>query len=65
MVLIESKAKKWGHSVGFIIPKQIIRELNVQEGEVLQIDIKRKKKMDGFGLFPKANPFRELEEHPF
>lgn len=65
MVLVESKAKKWGHSVGFIIPKQILTEMNVQEGEVLQIDIKRKKKMDGFGRFPKAKPFRELKEHSF
>ena len=65
MVVMESKAKKWGNSIGFIIPKDALDDIDVHEGEIIQVDIKAKKKLDGFGLFRKAKPFRESEEHPF
>ena len=65
MVVMESKAKKWGNSIGFIIPKDALDDIDVHEGEIIQVDIKTKKKLDGFGLFRKAKPFRESEEHPF
>ena len=65
MVTVESKAKKWGNSVGFIVSKQVLKDIGVKEGETIEIDIKRKKRIDGFGLFKEAKPFSRAEEHGF
>ena len=65
MVIVESKAKKWGNSIGFIVPKQVLEDIGVKEGETIEIDIKRKKRINGFGLFRNARPFSESEEHDF
>ncbi len=65
MVIVESKAKKWGNSVGFIIPKDVLKDIGVEEGETLEIDIRRKKRINGFGLFRHAKPFIESDEHNF
>lgn len=39
------KLKKWGNSLGVIIPIEAIREQGFKEGEEVIIDIRRKKSM--------------------
>ncbi len=63
MVLVESKAKKWGNSIGFIVSKEILNKMDLHEGEKIVMDIKRKKRIDGFGLFRGAKKFLEFKEH--
>ena len=46
---IELIAKKWGSSIGIIIPKKVAKELRIRENQEVFFDIK-----------PKDNPLREL-----
>jgi len=50
---IETKTKKWGSSLGIIIPKEIIRKERIQEGQEIRIDILTKKKTIGRDIFGK------------
>ncbi len=47
--MIISKTKKWGSSLGIVIPKKAVEELNLRENMEVVIDIK-----------PKENPLKEL-----
>ena len=62
MVIVEDKAKKWGNSFGILIPKEVAKKINLTEGEIVQMDINIKKKIDGFGKFKKAKAFKEEKE---
>ena len=42
MVLIEAKAKKWGSSLGVIIPKDVVVKEKIKEEESIMIEIKKK-----------------------
>ena len=50
---IETEAKPWGSSLGFIIPKKIVREQRIQPGQKIRIDILTKKKTTGADIFGK------------
>jgi len=64
MVIIENKAKKWGNSFGFVIPVEVARKIKLKEGQIVEIDIRLKKRIDAFGKFNKAKPLKkEKIEH--
>ena len=50
---VKTKTKKWGSSLGVIIPKEIVREERIQEGREIRIDILTKKKTTGTDIFGK------------
>ena len=41
MVEFEAETKKWGGSVGFVIPKEIVKEVGIKPNETVVIEIKR------------------------
>jgi antitoxin component of MazEF toxin-antitoxin module len=41
--MVTVKTKKWGNSIGFIIPKNIVRELNLKPDEEIYFEISKKK----------------------
>ena len=43
------KTRKWGSSLGILIPKKVAQELKIRENQDVIVDIK-----------PKDNPLREL-----
>ena len=47
--MIVSKTRKWGSSLGVIIPNDVVKELKLRENQEIVIDIK-----------PKDNPLKEL-----
>jgi antitoxin component of MazEF toxin-antitoxin module len=47
--MIISKTRKWGSSIGIIIPKKVAKELKIRENQEVMVDIK-----------PKDNPLKEL-----
>ena len=47
--MIISKTRKWGSSLGVIIPNDVVKELKLHENQDIIIDIK-----------PKDNPLKEL-----
>lgn len=56
--------KKWGNSLGIIIPKDKIDELGLSEHDIIDIDIMRKEKISGFGIAKGKIPFtRDHAEH--
>ena len=59
MVMSEIKIKRWGNSLGVIIPHSIIKHEQLNEGDFITIDIFKRKRVDGFGLVKKAPPFEE------
>ena len=56
--MIEVELKGWGNSVGVLIPKSILRDLGLHKGDKVSVEIISKKKMDGFGRFRGAPPFK-------
>ena len=56
--------KKWGNSLGVIIPKDKIDELGLLDHDIIDIDIMKKEKISGFGIAKgKASFKREHAEH--
>jgi antitoxin component of MazEF toxin-antitoxin module len=47
--MIETKVKKWGNSVGILIPKEDVKKLHLKQGEQVLVNIQRKE-----------NPLNEL-----
>ena len=47
--MIVAKTRKWGSSLGVIIPKDVVNEFKLREDQDVIIDVK-----------PKENPLREL-----
>jgi len=38
-----AKTKKWGSSLGVVIPSEIVKEENLKEGDTVVIEIQKKK----------------------
>jgi len=51
-----TRTRKIGGSLLVTIPKDIVREENIREGELIKVDIEKVKK-SGFGLFKGIGPF--------
>jgi antitoxin component of MazEF toxin-antitoxin module len=63
-VPFNSRTKKWGNSLGIIIPKDKIDELRLSEHDFIDIDIAKKEKINGFGIARGKAPFiRDHYEH--
>lgn len=53
MTEIECTARKWGNSLGIIIPKEIVEEEHIGENESVTVSFhKRHKASEFFGLLP-------------
>jgi len=48
---VEAKTKKWGSSIGIIIPKDVVKQERIQEGQDIRINILTKKKTMGADIF--------------
>jgi len=59
---IEVKTKKWGNSVGVIIPSETIEELNIKPDEKIVIEIRKKENVlaELFGSMKFAKPVKEI-----
>ena len=50
--------KKWGNSLGIIIPKDKVDELGLSEHDILDLDIVKKEKISGFGIAEGRTPYK-------
>ena len=50
---IETKTRRWGSSLGIIIPKELVKEERLREGQEIRIDILSRKKTTGADIFGK------------
>ncbi|MFH1849228.1 MAG: AbrB/MazE/SpoVT family DNA-binding domain-containing protein [archaeon] len=62
MAISESRIKKWGNSLGIVIPKNTVKEMALKEGEKVSIDIVKKQKINAWGLCKGAKPFHREED---
>ena len=59
MVHVVAIVKKWGNSLAIVIPMWITKKLDLIEGKRIDIDLRVKERVDGFGLCRGAKPFEE------
>jgi len=50
--------KKWGNSLGIIIPKDKVKELGLSEHDIIDLDIVKKEKVSGFGIAEGRVPYK-------
>lgn len=51
MVEIETKTKKWGSSIGVVLPKALVEDIGIKPNEPIIIDVKKRHKAkEFFGL---------------
>lgn len=60
--MVEVELKEWGNSVGVILPSETLKELDLKKGDKIEIDIVKKKRVDGFGTAKGLKPFEEEDE---
>ncbi|MBI4140810.1 hypothetical protein HY485_03145 [Candidatus Woesearchaeota archaeon] len=54
MAEVEVIARKWGSSIGVVIPNYVVEEEHIEKNEHLKIEIKKRRTArDIWGLFPK------------
>jgi len=54
MVEIQAKTRKWGSSIGVVLPKALVEEAGIKPNETIRIDVKKAIKVgDVFGMFPR------------
>ena len=50
-MIVQTKVRKWGNSIGIVIPKEIADQERLNEGEEIVIELKSKQDIsDVFGL---------------
>lgn len=63
---METRIKKWGNSLGIIIPKKEAKRLRLRKGKTVEVRIQEKEKGIGFGILKgkTLKPLKkEIEEH--
>ena len=64
MTTIHGEIKKWGNSLAFIIPSEKAQEMELEEGIAIDVEVQKCKKIDAFGIFKEAKPFkRDPDDH--
>jgi hypothetical protein len=52
-IKMECEVKKWGNSVGVILPKDIVKELGIKPRDKINIDVEKGVRIkDIYGLLP-------------
>ena len=50
--------KKWGNSLGIIIPRDKVEELGLSEHDIIDLDIVKKERVSGFGIAEGKTPYK-------
>ncbi len=60
---IKTTAKKWGSSIGVIIPKEVVDAKKIKENDVITIEVKTRPLVGNFfGRFPKLTSKHSAQE---
>ena len=53
---IETKTKRWGSSIGIVLPKTLVEEAGIKPNDIIVIEVKKRLKVkEVFGLFPRTS----------
>jgi antitoxin component of MazEF toxin-antitoxin module len=58
----EIRVKKWGNSLALIIPSEVAKREDLNEGDTVKIDISKDRRIDAFGIFKGAPRFAKEDE---
>ena len=58
---IEARAKKWGNSLGIIIPAEAVARLKIHEGETIRLELRKKGTVLG-DMFGSSRSKRETKD---
>ena len=61
MIRAVTRARKVGGSIVVTIPKEVVREESIRDGEALLLQVEKVKK-SGFGMFKGIGPFTKEDE---
>lgn len=59
--MVASKVKKWGNSLGIIIPAETAKIMSLSEGDVVDVGIIKKERTSALGIFKGARSFKKEE----
>ena len=61
---IETKTKKWGSSIGVLLPKALVEEVGIKPNETIVIEVKKRHKAkEFFGLLKDwKRPTQEIKD---
>lgn len=59
MAHLSAPVRRVGNSLGVLIPKRLVEEMSLREGSVVDVSIRKKKKVSGLGLARGTGPFIE------
>ena len=64
MVEIETKTKRWGSSIGVVLPKSLVEEVGIRPNETIVIEVKKRHKAkEFFGLLKEwKRPTQEIKD---
>ena len=62
MAMAELKVKQWGNSLGVLIPREIVKDEELHEGEMIKVEIVKNKRVDGFGIFKGLASFKREKD---
>jgi antitoxin component of MazEF toxin-antitoxin module len=61
--MIKAHTRAWGNSIGIVIPREVVRELNIKPHEEIVIEIRQKSGTvlkELFGTFKWKRPLHEV-----
>lgn len=62
MTSTETKVKKWGNSLALIIPSEIAKLENLNEGDIVKVEVSKERRIDAFGIFKGASSFSKEDK---
>lgn len=60
---METEIKRWGNSKGIIIPNEFVDRMDLDIGDKVEVQIIKKDKLNAFGIFKGAKPFKREEDY--
>ena len=60
--MVEVELKKWGNSIGIILPAEKLKELNLRGGDKAELNLIKKEYINGFGICKGSKSFKEDKE---
>lgn len=63
MIEVTAEARKWGRSIGLVIPKELTKREGIRPGDRLKVLVQKEKKnplKEMYGFDPSLRPAREI-----
>mgnify|MGYP001558587725 FL=1 len=64
MEIVKAKARKWGNSIGLVIPRDVVKKENIHPGKYVEILIPKKNNVlkETFGTFKFKKTAQQIKD---